>query len=199
MGKLVVNMFVTLDGVIQSPGRPEEDTEGSFDLGGWQQPFSDDREGKVMTRAISRIEALVLGRKTYDIFAAYWPKHSDNPIGKQLNAIPKYVASRKLKKAAWNNSTVLEGELADQIPRIKEKHKEIHTFGSSQLIPALLGPNLVDSLDLWLYPLVLGKGKRLFPEGTVPTSFRLKSSEAFEKGAVHLTYEPAGAPTFGSL
>ncbi len=198
MGKLIVNMFVTLDGVIQAPGGPEEDTVGGFKFGGWQQPLSDEKAGQDITNHIAKGDALLLGRSTYDNFAGYWPKQA-GPIADRFNSIPKYVASRTLKKVAWKNASILEGDLAEAVARIKKKHKEIHTWGSSQLVPTLLEHGLVDLFDLHLYPVVLGTGKRLFAEGIVPTTFRLKESEVYPKGAIHLRYEPAGKPEFGSM
>lgn len=198
MGNLTVNMFVTLDGVIQAPGRPEEDKEGGFQFGGWQAPVSDEKTGADITRNLLKGDALLLGRKTYDIFAGYWPTAS-GPIADNFNGVPKYVASRTLTKPAWKGTTVLAGDLAKAVAQIKKRHKEIHTWGSSQVFPTLLRHGLVDVLDLYLYPVVLGAGKRLFPEGVVPTAFKLTHSATYEKGGVHLRYEPNGKPEFASM
>lgn len=200
MGNLVVNMFVTLDGVIQSPGGPEEDTESDFVHGGWQAPFLDDESGQVIVQGMERMDALLLGRKTYDIFAGYWPKApAEDPVAIKLNAVPKYVASQTLDKVDWNNSSLIEGDLAKAIERIKSEHNEVHTFGSSDLVQSLLRLQLIDRLTLFVYPVVLGAGKRLFQEGAPPTTFELAESRPFKGGAVLMTYGPAGEPTYGTI
>ncbi|MHB8634343.1 MAG: dihydrofolate reductase family protein [Thermoplasmatota archaeon] len=198
MGRLTVNMFITLDGVIQAPGAPEEDGEGGFRFGGWQAPVSDEKTGADITKGLLNSDGLLLGRKTYDIFAGYWPNAS-GPIADKFNGVAKYVASRSLTKPSWQGTTVLEGDLAKAVARIKRKHKDIHTWGSSQILPTLLQHGLVDVLDLYLYPVVLGTGKRLFPEGVVPMAFKLTHSATYKKGAVHLRYEPNGKPEFASM
>ncbi|HUR64093.1 MAG TPA: dihydrofolate reductase family protein [Candidatus Thermoplasmatota archaeon] len=198
MGELVVNMFVTLDGVVQAPGGPDEDTAGGFGHGGWQAPFMDEENGALIGEDIAGMDALLLGRRTYDIFAAYWP-HEDNPIARQLNQVPKYVASRTLKTAAWSNAQIIQGDVAAEVPRIKRKHAELHTWGSANLLQTLMKNDLVDRLNLWLYPVVLGSGKRLFEPGAVPTSFKLTETRAFSKGAVMLNYEKAGRPRYGDM
>src|SRR5690348_1672999 len=129
MGELVVSMFVTVDGVIQGPGAPKEDTEGGFRQGGWQAPYFDEESGELITKDIQRVDALVLGRKTYDIFAAYWPKAPKDPISTKLNSVPKYVASRTLKKVDWQNSSLINGDVAKEIPKIKQRHNEIQVIG----------------------------------------------------------------------
>jgi len=199
MGRLVVNMFVTLDGVVQSPGMPEEDTEGGFPHGGWQVPFFNDELDRHVGQGMTRMDALLLGRKTYDIFAGYWPKApADDRFAIKLNAVPKYVASRTLDEVDWNNSSLIEGDLAKAIEHIKAEHNEVHTFGSSDLMQSLLRLGLIDSLTLFVYPIVLGTGKRLFREGAPPTAFKLVESRPFNDGAVLMTYEPAGKPTYGT-
>jgi dihydrofolate reductase len=202
MGQLVVDMFVTLDGVLQAPGEPDEDRDGGFDHGGWQAPYFDDESGAVIGEHLSRLDALLLGRRTYDIFAAYWPKAPDeNPIAPLLNDAPKYVASRTLGQddVGWAHTTVLEGDLADAVGRVKGAHEEIHVIGSGDLVQSLLAAELVDRINLWLYPIVLGTGKRLFPEGATPAAFRLAGSATFPSGAVLLVYDRAGKPAYGNL
>jgi dihydrofolate reductase len=202
MGQLVVDMFVTLDGVLQGPGEPDEDRDNGFDHGGWQAPYLDDESGAVIGEHIAAMDALLLGRKTYDIFAGYWPKAPDEiPVAPLLNNAPKYVASRTLGQADmdWANSTVLEGDLADAVNRIKGVHDEIHVIGSGDLVQSLLRDELVDRINLWLYPVVLGTGKRLFPEGAAPAAFRLAGSTTFPSGGVLLVYESAGKPAYGNL
>jgi dihydrofolate reductase len=199
MGKLVVNTFTSLDGVMQAPGMPEEDREGGFDQGGWQVPYFDEESGQVMAEGMAAFDALLLGRKTYEIFASYWPKApADDPIAARLNDAPKYVASRTLDTVAWNNSTLLKGDIADEVARLKQQYDEIHTSGSGNLVQSLMQHELVDQYNLWVYPLLLGNGKRLFGEGTIPTALRLAESRTFGNGAVLLSYERAGKPEYGS-
>ncbi len=191
MGQLIVSEMVSLDGVMQAPGGPEEDTEGGFKHGGWQAPLLDEESLSLITREIGRMDALLLGRKTYDIFAAYWPKTTNNKeIADKLNNAPKFVASRSRRRLEWNNSTLIQGDL---------KHGEVHVIGSGNLVQSLLRHDLVDRFNLWVYPLLLGTGKRLFGEGTLPAGLRLSSSQAFPKGAIHLAYERAGKPKHGDL
>ena len=199
MGKLIVNTFTSLDGVMQAPGMPEEDREGGFHQGGWQVPYFDEESGQVMTEAITGFDALLLGRKTYEIFAGYWPyAPADDPIATRLNEAPKYVASRTLDALGWNNSTLLKGDIADEVARLTEAYDEIHTSGSGNLVQSLMKNELVDQYNVWVYPVLLGGGKRLFGEGTIPTALRLVESRAFGNGAVLLTYEPTGKPEYGS-
>ncbi|MEU9513589.1 dihydrofolate reductase family protein [Micromonospora sp. NPDC048169] len=199
MGKLIVTEFLTLDGVAQAPGEPDEDREGGFNHGGWQMPLLDDESGAVMFQQASSMDALLLGRKTYDIFAGYWPKASDEiPFTGLLNGVPKYVASRTLAEPlAWANSTLVNGDLAGRVAEMKDRHDEVHVIGSLDLVQSLLHLGLVDRLNLWLYPVVLGTGKRLFGEGTVPSALRLAESVTHAHGTLQLTYEPAGAPAYG--
>lgn len=201
MGKLVVTEFMTLDGVAQAPGGPDEDRESGFVHGGWQAPFHEEQAGTVIFEQAQRMDALLLGRKTYEIFANYWPTApEDMPFTKLLNRVPKYVASRTLAEPlAWNGSKVVAGDLATGIAAIKERHDEVHVIGSLDLVQSLLRFSLVDRFECWLYPLLLGDGKRVFADGTAPASLRLMSSESYERGAVHLTYEVAGVPTYGTM
>ena len=200
MGELIVNMFLTFDGVMQSPGMPDEDREGGFAHGGWQFPFLDDASGAAIMERIERMDALLLGRKTYDIFARYWPHVSaDDPVGRRFNPAPKYVASRTLERLEWNNARRIEGDLRAAVMEIKAAHDEVHTWGSAELVQALVRAGLVDRFFLIVYPLVLGTGKRLFPEGVDPLRLKLVASRTFEKGAVLLTYEPDGKPEYGVM
>jgi len=199
MGKLVVNTFTSLDGVMQAPGIPEEDQEGGFDQGGWQVPYFDEESGAVMSEALSAFDAMLLGRKTYEIFAGYWPyAPADDPIAARLNEAPKYVASRSLDSVGWKSSTLLKGDLAEEVARLKEQYNEIHTSGSGNLVQSLMQQGLVDQYNLWVYPVLLGSGKRLFGDGTVPTALRLIESRTFGNGAVMLSYEPTGKPEYGT-
>ncbi|MEU8069310.1 dihydrofolate reductase family protein [Micromonospora sp. NPDC049151] len=199
MGKLIATEFLTLDGVAQAPGEPDEDREGGFSHGGWQMPLLDEASGAAMFQQASGMDALLLGRKTYDIFAGYWPKApADIPFTGLLNGVPKYVASRTLAEPlTWANSTLVDGDLAERVAEMKDRHAEVHVIGSLDLMRSLLRHGLVDRLNLWLYPVVLGTGKRLFGEGTVPTALRLTESVIHAHGALRLTYEPVGAPTYG--
>jgi dihydrofolate reductase len=190
VGIIVANLFLTLDGVYQAPGGREEDTEGNFAFGGWQAPVSDDESGAAIGAEIAKIDALLLGRKTYDIFAAYWPHQSDE-IGGTLNRVPKFVVSKSLAAPGWEGTTVLPDATA--AGRLREEYGEVHMFGSGVLIRSLLAAGVLDRLHVWLYPVTLGQGKRLFDAGTIPASFRLaEPARSFPKGAVSLVYERAG-------
>lgn len=199
-GKLIVDQFMTLDGIVQAPGGPDEDTSSNFAHGGWQASLLDDESLKLIVEEIEMDEALLLGRRTYEIFANFWPKApAEDPIARKLNAMPKYVASHTLRRVEWANSALLGPDLRQEIARIKSRHKETHVIGSGDLVQSLLRERLVDRLNLWVYPLTLGTGKRLFGDGTVPTALELVRSRAFPKGAVLLTYETRGEPTYGTI
>ena len=201
MGKLIVTEFVTLDGVAQAPGGPDEDRESGFTHGGWQAPLLDDESGAVLFEQAKTMDALLLGRKTYEIFADYWPRAPEEmPWTDLLNGVPKYVASRTLTDPlSWQGSTLLAGDLADSVASIKERHDEVHVIGSLDLVQSLLRLGVVDRLHLWLYPLLLGTGKQVFGEGTVPTALRLTDSGTYPSGTIQLTYETVGVPTYGNL
>ena len=198
MGIISVDLFITLDGVYQAPGGPDEDPEGGFEFGGWQGPYFDHESGEAIGAGIERMDALLLGRKTYDIFAAYWPNQGDDdPIAATFNALPKFVVSRSLTDPAWEGTTVLS-DLAE-VSALKDRFDEIHVIGSGNLARSLLEADLADRLTLFVYPLTFGSGKRLFADGTgVPTAFRLvQPPQAFPKGAVALVYERSGEPVTG--
>ena len=201
MGKLVVTEFMTLDGVAQAPGGPDEDRDGGFPHGGWQAPLLDEEAGRVLFEQASSMDALLLGRSTYEIFANYWPNAPEEiPFTGLLNGIPKYVASRRLAgPLAWQGSALVAGDLAEGIAAVKERHDEVHVIGSLNLVQSLLRFGLVDRLNLWLYPLLLGRGKQVFADGTVPTALRLTESVIYPNGTLHLAYETVGAPTYGNL
>jgi dihydrofolate reductase len=201
MGTLVVTEFVTLDGVAQGPGRPDEDRDGGFTHGGWQVPVADQESGEVIFEQASSMNALLLGRRTYEIFADFWPNApQENPFTGLLNGVPKYVASRTLTEPlTWQGSTlILADDLAEGIASLKDRHDEIHVIGSLDFLQSLLRFGLVDRVDLWMYPLLLGRGKRVFADGTVPTALRLTESVTYPSGTLHLTYETAGVPTYGT-
>jgi dihydrofolate reductase len=202
MRKLVVGTFLTLDGVMQAPGGPDEDREGGFQHGGWLVPHFDEKIGEIMTEWINRAGAFLFGRKTYEIFAGSWPKSTDpaDEIAMALNTRPKFVASRSLAKVVWNNSSLLEGDLAEEVEKLKAMQGgEIQVHGSGNLIQTLLEQDLVDTLRLWQFPVVIGTGKRLFAEGTVPRSFRLVETQTATTGAVLHVYERAGDLRYGQV
>jgi dihydrofolate reductase len=203
MGKLIVTEFVTLDGVAQAPGAPDEDEESGFPHGGWQAPLTDSDEdaGDVMFEQASSMDALLLGRKTYEIFADYWPTAPEEiPFTGLLNRVPKYVASRTLAGPLdWKGSAVVGGSLAEDVTALKERHDEIHVIGSLDLVQSLLRSGLVDRLNLWLYPLLLGTGKQVFADGTVPALLQLIESVTYPSGTLHLTYDLAGTPKYGTM
>jgi dihydrofolate reductase len=202
MRKLVVLSFITLDGVMQAPGGPEEDPTGGFKHGGWVAGYFDDFLGKVMVGQMSRPFDLLLGRKTYEIFAAHWPyvKTSEDPIAAGINNAKKYVASRTLIKLDWNNSELIEGDVAKDVKKIKEQDgPEIQVHGSGNLIQTLLKHDLVDELWLKTFPITLGRGKRLFAEGTIPVGFKLLESRISPGGVIVATYVRAGEVRTGSF
>ena len=200
MGIIVAHEFMTLDGVMQAPGAPDEDREGGFDQGGWQAPHVGEDTGQSILDHYQGMEALLLGRKTYDIFAAYWPSApADIPFTGWFNSAPKYVVSRTLERADWAGTTILRGAGTGEITPVKAQHNEIHVVGSGALVRSLLASELVDRLNIWVHPVVLGAGKRLFGDGTTPAAMRLVESQRFEKGTVLLTYEPAGKPEYGNM
>jgi dihydrofolate reductase len=201
MGKLVVTEFMTLDGVAQAPGAPDEDLDRGFAYGGWQAPLLDEESSDAMFEAAQDMDALLLGRRTYEIFAGYWPNApEDIPFTGLLNRVPKFVASRTLTgPLAWERSTVLTGDFVDAITAVKDRHDSVHVIGSLDLVQSLLRFGLVDRLHLWLYPLLLGSGKPVFGEGTVPAALHLVESRTYPNGTLQLAYEPAGEPTFGTV
>lgn len=201
MGKLIVTEFVTLDGVAQAPGDHDEDRESGFVHGGWQAPVADPESGEVIFEQASGMDALLLGRKTYEIFSNFWPNApQDIPFTPLLNGVPKYVASRTLADPlAWQGSSLLVGDVAENITALKERHDEVHVIGSLDLLQTLLSLDLVDRINLWMYPLLLGSGKKVFADGTVPTALRLTESVTYPSGGLHLTYETAGIPTYGTM
>ena len=201
MGKLIVTEFVTLDGVAQAPGEPDEDREGGFEHGGWQVPLLDEKAAGTMFERAKNMDALLLGRKTYEIFAGYWPNAPEEiPFTGLLNRVPKYVASRTLDDPlAWEGSTLLAGDLAEGVAAAKERHDEVHVIGSLDLVQSLLRLGLVDRLALWVYPLLLGTGKQVFGDGTVPAALQLVDSVTYPNGTIEVVYGLAGVPTYGNL
>jgi dihydrofolate reductase len=200
-GGLTLTTFLSLDGVMQAPGAPDEDPSGGFKQGGWLVPYYDADMGRIVDDAFAAAEAFLLGRKTYEIFAAYWPKvtDQDNPVASALNRLPKYVASRTLEKVEWHNSTLLRGALAKEVAELKRRHNEIQVHGSGDLAQTLLSEDLVDEYQLWFYPVILGSGKRLFDSGAVPSALALVDSKTTSTGVVRNTYRRAGTPSYGSF
>jgi dihydrofolate reductase len=193
MRKLIVQSFVTLDGVMQAPGGPGEDDDGGFAYGGWSVNYWDDQMGEVMGQATSRPFAMVLGRRTYDIMAAYWPDAPEEAGAKVFNDATKYVASRGRPTLEWSNSVLIEGDAADGLAALKrEDGPELQVHGSANLIQTLLRHNLVDELRLWVFPVVIGSGKRLFGDGAIPAGLRLVDHKTSSTGVVMGTWEPAG-------
>jgi dihydrofolate reductase len=200
MRKLIVSTFLTLDGVMQAPGGPEEDESGGFAYGGWSVHYWDEQMRQVMTEAMSAPFDLLLGRRTYDIFAAYWPHAPEEAGSKPLNDATKYVVSRSRPTLEWEKSVPIEGDAAEGIAALKkEDGPELQVHGSGNLIQTLIRHNLVDQYRLWVFPLVIGSGKRLFSDGTIPSALKLVDSKVFATGVVIGTYEPAGRIVTGSF
>jgi dihydrofolate reductase len=201
MGKLIVTEFMSIDGVAQAPGAPEEDPEGGFEYGGWQAPLIDRDEEHFIFEQAKSMDALLLGRRTYEIFADYWPTApAEFDFTELINRVPKYVASRTLEPPlTWNSASLLEGDLAEAVTALKGRYEAVHVIGSLDLVQSLLRFGLVDRLHLWVYPLVLASGKRVFAEGAVPAALRLMASRIFANGTLKLEYETAGEPAVGDM
>ena len=198
MRKIIVLEFITLDGVIQSPGGPEEDTSGNFKYGGWVFPFDDDTLGETMAEQMSQKFELLLGRKTFEIWAAYWPQHES--IWPGINKVTKYVASNTISNHKWNNSVFLKGDIADQIKKLKQQDgPDLHVYGSANLIQTLLKNDLVDELWIKIFPITLGNGKRLFEKGTIPAHFKLINGKISPGGIFIASYRRDGEVKTGSF
>src|SRR5438093_1649999 len=199
MRKLSVNTFLTIDGVMQAPGGPDEDRSGGFTHGGWSAGYWDDKMGEIMTEYMGRPFEMLLGRKTYEIFAAYWPDSTESGA-EELNRARKHVASRTLKRVDWNNSTLIKGDVAKYVADLKkESGPEIQVHGSGDLIQTLLKNELIDEFQLWTFPVVLGTGKRLFASGAVPAGLQVVEVKTSGTGVVMARYERAGAIKYGSF
>ncbi|APU42917.1 dihydrofolate reductase family protein [Streptomyces sp. NPDC056254] len=205
MAELTLTTFVTLDGVMQAPGGPDEDRSDGFEYGGWAAPYIDEGMGEFVTEVFGRAGAFLLGRKTYEIFAGYWPEHDEpgDPVAGGLNRLPKYVASTTLKEPAWGPATVLDGEhLQSEIVRVKdalEGDRELQVHGSGQLAQWLLARDLVDEINLLVFPVAVGAGRRLFPTGGLPTAYELTGSRTTSAGLAIHTYRPTGRASFGTV
>ncbi|MDD1749836.1 MAG: dihydrofolate reductase family protein [Methanothrix sp.] len=201
MRKLIVLSFITLDGIMQAPGGPEEDPTGGFLYGGWTVGYWDDFLGSVMSEQMAKPFDLLLGRKTYEIFAAHWPyAKSDDPIAGKLNKAKKYVASKTLEKLDWNNSVLIKGNIVQEIKDLKQQNgPELQIHGSGNLIQTLLKHDLIDEFRLKIFPVTLGMGKRLFGDGTIPAGFKLVDSKTSTTGVIVAAYERAGKVRTGSF
>lgn len=198
--QLTVTTFLSVDGVYQGPGGPDEDRSGDFDRGGWLVPHFDEATGQFMDSVFQNVHAFLLGRRTYDIFAAAWPNSTDpnDPVATKLNTLPKYVASTTLKDPGWANTTVLEGDLVTAVQDLKAREgQELQVHGSGQLVQFLLEHDLVDRLNLLVFPVIVGAGRRLFPEGGIATGLALDESRTTGSGVTILVYRPTGRPEFG--
>ena len=200
MRKLTVAAFVSLDGVIQGPGGPQEDTSGGFAHGGWTVPFADAVFGQTMEALFAQPFELVLGRRTYDIFAAHWPRATEEDGAKPLNEATKYVASRQRPALEWQNSVLLDDDVPTAVAALKDTDgPELQVHGSADLLQTLIRHDLIDEYRLWIFPVLVGTGKRLFADGVVPASLELVTSSVSSTGVVIGTYRPAGAVTIGSF
>jgi dihydrofolate reductase len=193
MRKIIAITQLTLDGVMQSPGGPEEDPSNGFTHGGWAMSFGDDALHKVLDETVAGEFDMLLGRRTYQIFAGYWPKHGDNPIGKAFNNATKYVVTRTLDRLDWQKSQRIDGDVVKKLHQLKAlAGPELHVWGSSNLLQTLITADLVDEYRFWVVPVVLGKGKRLFENGVPPRTLTLVQTQTTSTGVLMNTYRPAG-------
>jgi dihydrofolate reductase len=204
MGLIHIDLFTTLDGVAQAPGGPEEDSDNGFPFGGWQAPLFDDVVGEQVGAGMEGLDALLLGRRTYDIFAAYWPHQEegiDGGIARLFNEVPKYVASRHSPPLEWANTTLLGPDVATAIGNLRARHEHVHVIGSLDFAQTLFAQGLFDRLTLWVYPIVLGTGKQVFAGGAAPSNLTLlEPATTSPKGAVRLRYARAeGVPATGDM
>ncbi|HSL26341.1 MAG TPA: dihydrofolate reductase family protein [Acidimicrobiia bacterium] len=197
---LTVTTFLSVDGVYQGPGGPEEDRSGGFERGGWLVPHFDKATGQFVEEMFDRVDAFLLGRRTYDIFAAYWPNATDpdDKVASNLNTLPKYVASTTLKDPEWAHTSVLEGDLASAVRELKQRDgRELQVHGSGRLVQFLLDNDLVDRLNLLVFPVILGAGRRLFADRGIATGLALDESRTTDSGVTISVYRPIGRPEFG--
>lgn len=200
--KLTLTTFLSLDGVMQAPGGPDEDRSGGFDQGGWLVPHADDDMGRLVAEYFGYADAFLLGRRTYEIFNAYWPHITDeaDPVATRLNRLPKYVASTTLPEVTWEHSTLLKGDVTEAVAELKRQPgRELQIHGSGKLAQSLMRHDLIDLYRLWTFPVVIGTGARLFPAGSLPTGFQLLDTSVTGTGAVLHVYRPVGRPSYGSF
>jgi dihydrofolate reductase len=199
--RLTLHTFLTLDGVMQAPGGPEEDADGQFEHGGWSFPYGDQDFGVDMTGWFENASAFLLGRRTYDIFSTHWPKVTDpaDPVASKLNALPKYVASTTLRSADWSGTSILGGDVPAEVARLKQQPGgELQVHGSAGLAQTLIEHDLIDEYRLLIFPVHLGSGKKLFRDGARPAALRLLSSSTTSTGVLIASYVPDGPPRYGS-
>ncbi len=200
--RLTVTTFISVDGVYQGPGGPTEDTRGGFDRGGWLAPHFDEAGGQFQVDNFSKVDAFLLGRRTFEIFASYWPEHNEanDPIANSLNALPKYVVSTTIRSVDWQPTTILSGDLASEVGRLKAMPgRELQVHGSGVLVRSLLEHDLVDELRLLVFPVIVGAGMRLFPDSGVATGLCLVDARTTPSGVAIQTYQPTGRPEFGEV
>ena len=202
MGKLTIAAFMTLDGVVQAPGAPDEDHDHGFEHGGWSFPYAGEDIRVVIGESFGRADCFLLGRRTYEIFAASWPNFpdEDDPVASRLNTLPKYVVSTTLVTADWGPTTILRGDVAAEVADLKRRHEgEIQVHGSAALVQTLHACGLVDEYRVFIEPVVLGTGKRLFEAGATPTGLELIEHKGLDKGSILAVYRPVGRPTYGEF
>lgn len=202
MGKLTIATFMTLDGVMQAPGGPDEDRDGGFAHGGWSFPYFSSDMGGMIDDAFGKADCILLGRRTYEIFANSWPNYpdKDDPVASTLNALPKYVVSSTLKEAEWEPTTIISGDVAGEVAELKERYQgEVQVHGSARLAQTLHAEGLIDEYRVFIEPIVLGTGKRLFEPDAAPTTLELVESRAMAKGAIFAVYQPTGTPSYGEF
>jgi dihydrofolate reductase len=200
MRKIIVSEFLTLDGVMQAPGDSDEDREGGFEHGGWQMPYFDEVAGSAVSEGMGASGGFLLGRTTYELFAAYWPNQpEDDPFAATMNNLPKFVASTTLEEPLkWENSMLLKGDVAEEVAKLKQQPgKDLHVIGSGDLAQTLMQHDLVDEYQVMVHPVILGSGKRLFREGSPRTALRLVDTKTTSTGVLILTYQPAGKEADG--
>jgi dihydrofolate reductase len=199
--RLTLHTFLTLDGVMQAPGGPNEDPDGGFEHGGWSFPYGDQAFGETMAGWFANADAFLLGRKTYEIFSGYWPKVTapDDPIASRLNALPKYVASATLDAVDWHNASLLGGDVVAEVAKLKDQPgNELQVHGSGGLAQTLIEHDLIDEYRLLFFPVHLGSGKKLFRDGAKASALRLGRITTTSTGVIITTYEPAGPAQYGS-
>ena len=200
--QLTVTTFLSVDGVMQGPGSPDEDRSEGFDRGGWLVPLFDEATGQFITEVFDKADAFLLGRRTYEIFAGYWPKVTDatDPVATRLNDLPKYVVTHTLRSADWHNSTIVKGDIPAEVAKLKQMPgRELQVHGSGTLAQTLLENDLVDEWRLLVFPVIVGAGRRLFPDAGVATGLRLVESRMTDSGVAIHVYQPTGRPEFGEV
>ena len=200
--RLSITTFLSVDGVMQGPGSPDEDRSEGFDRGGWLVPLFDEATGQFITEVFDKADAFLLGRRTYEIFAGYWPKVTDatDPVATRLNDLPKYVVTHRLRSADWHNSTIVKGDIPAEVAKLKQMPgRELQVHGSGTLAQTLLENDLVDEWRLLVFPVIVGAGRRLFPDAGVATGLRLVDSRMTDSGVAIHVYQPTGRPEFGEV